>query len=373
MKTEMLGMILAGGRGTRLYDLTKKAAKPAVYYGGKYRIIDFPLSNCANSHISYVGILTQYESIKLNSYVSQSSTWGLEGRNKGTFVLCPREKDSGFSLYQGTADAIYQNIDFMDQYDPEYVLILSGDHIYKMDYDEMLSFHKKKEADLTIAGLTVTLEEAKRFGIMNTDADNVIYEFEEKPTKPKNNQASMGIYIFTYKVLRKVLIEDAKDETSSHDFGKNIIPRLLKGGKKLVAYPFKGYWKDVGTVDSLWEANMDLLSENNPLKLNDDNWKIYTEDTPAISTTIGPKAKPIKSMINQGCYINGTVKNSVLSRNVEVQDGAEVIDSVVMPNVTIESGAKVINCIVMEGLTIKENMVVGDEEKIKLITSKEVQ
>lgn len=373
MKTEMLGMILAGGRGTRLYDLTKKVAKPAVYYGGKYRIIDFPLSNCANSHINYVGILTQYESIALNSYVSHSSTWGLEGRNKGTFVLCPREKDEGFSLYRGTADAIYQNIDFMDQYNPDYVLILSGDHIYKMDYDEMLNFHKESKADLTIAGLTVTLEEAKRFGIMNTKENNVIYEFEEKPAKPKNNLASMGIYIFSYPVLRKALMKDAKDEGSSHDFGKNIIPMLLESGKKLVAYPFDGYWKDVGTVESLWEANMDLLTENNPLKLNDDDWKIYTEDTPTTATRIGMMAKPVKSMINQGCYINGLVKNSVIFRNVDVLEGAEVVDAVVMPNVTIEKGAKVTNCIVMEGLTIKEGMEVGNREKITLITPKEVK
>lgn len=373
MKTEMLGMILAGGRGTRLHDLTKKVAKPAVYYGGKYRIIDFPLSNCANSHIDYVGILTQYESVELSSYVSHSSTWGLEGRNKGTFVLSPRETDLGFSLYRGTADAIYQNIDFMDQYDPDYVLILSGDHIYKMDYDEMLSFHKKNQADLTIAGLTVSLQEAKRFGVMNTNPDHTIYQFEEKPAKPKNNQASMGIYIFSYPVLRKALLKDAKNENSNHDFGKDIIPMLLEEGKKLLAYPFEGYWKDVGTIDSLWEANMDLLSENNPLKLNDDTWKIYTEDIPTTSTRMGPNASIRKSLINQGCYIDGKVSNSVIFKNVEILQGAEVTDAVVMPNVTIHQGAKVSNCIVMEGLTIKENVSVGNPEKITLITAKEVK
>ncbi len=372
MKTEMLAMILAGGRGTRLFDLTTKTAKPAVYYGGKYRIIDFPLSNCANSKINYVGVLTQYESILLSSYVSKGSTWGLSGRNAGTFVLSPREKETGFGLYKGTADAIYQNIEFMDQYNPEYVLILSGDHIYKMDYDEMLSFHKEKGADVTIAGLTVTLEEAKRFGIMNTNPDNSIYEFEEKPPVPKNNLASMGIYIFSYPTLRKALIEDAAKTDTSNDFGKNIIPSLLNEGKKIYAYPFKGYWKDVGTIDSLWEANMDLLVEENPLNLSDDNWKIYTEDQITTPQYISNTAEITRSLINQGCVVYGKVNGSVVFQDVRIEEGAEVVDSVIMPNVTIKKGAKVVHCIVSEGLTVKENAEIGTPEKVCLITEKEV-
>ncbi len=371
LKTEMLAMILAGGRGTRLFDLTKKAAKPAVYYGGKYRIIDFPLSNCANSNVGIVGVLTQYESILLGSYVSRASLWGLDGRDRGTFVLPPRETDRGFSSYAGTADAIYQNIDFMDQYNPEYVVILSGDHIYKMDYDDMLNFHKANNCDVTIAGLTVTYEEATRFGIMNTKEDNRIYEFEEKPAHPKNNQASMGIYIFTYSVLRKALIEDHAVETSSHDFGKNIIPNLLNEGKRLFAYPFAGYWKDVGTIDSLWEANMDLLDPANPLGLGDEKWKIYTEDFPELPQFITDNAEIQKALINQGCYVDGKVKGSVLFGGVKVKKGAQVIDSVIMPNVTIEEGAVVRKCIVAENLTIKAGHEIGDGKKVQLIAKKE--
>lgn len=373
MRTEMMAMILAGGRGTRLLELTSFNAKPAVYYGGKYRIIDFPLSNCANSNIDVVGILTQYESITLNSYVSQSALWGLDGRNKGTFVLPPREKDSGFGLYAGTADAIYQNIDFMDQYNPEYVLILSGDHIYKMNYDEMLSFHKEKNADLTIAGLTVTMQEAKRFGIMNTNSDNSIYEFEEKPEHPKNNLASMGIYIFNYKALKEELIKDHKDKESSHDFGKNIIPKMLAKGDRIFAYPFKGYWKDVGTVESLWQANMDLIIEENPLNLADNSWKIYTDDIPTTPQYVGPTADIKRSCINQGCVINGKINSSVLFRDCVVEQGAEIYDSVIFPNVTVKKGAIIRKCIVTEDLTIKENTILGDNNEIMLITSKEVK
>ncbi len=373
MKTEMLAMILAGGRGTRLRELTEKAAKPAVHFGGKYRIIDFPLSNCANSKIRYVGVLTQYESIVLNSYVSQASFWGLDGRDRGTFVLNPREKVSGFSLYMGTADAIYQNIDFMDQYDPKYVLILSGDHIYKMDYDHMLDFHKQNNADLTIAGLTVTLEEASRFGIMNTNKDYSIYEFEEKPPVPKNNLASMGIYIFNYDVLKKALIEDAPREDSAHDFGKNIIPNLLNEGKRLFAYPFEGYWKDVGTIESLWQAHMDLLAQGDPLQLDEESWKIYTEDIPTTPQFIGENACLKGSSINQGCVIDGTVINSVLFRDVVVEKGAEIINSVVMPESVVKRGAKIKNCIVGEKQLILENEVIGSDDKIELFTSREVK
>ncbi len=367
----MLAMILAGGRGTRLLDLTNKVAKPAVYYGGKYRIIDFPLSNAANSGIDIVGVLTQYESILLNAYVSQGSLWGLTGRNKGVFVLPPREKsDEGFGQYKGTADAIYQNVDFMDMYEPEYVLILSGDHIYKMNYAKMLAEHKKKNADLTVADLEVSWEEAKQFGIMNTDDEDRIIEGEEKPAKPKNNLASMGIYIFNYKTLRKALIDDAKDEKSAHDFGKNIIPTYLAKGRKIYAYRFNGYWKDVGTVDSLWQANMDLLDDKNPLQLNDDSWKIYTEDVPTTPQFIGPKAKIKRAYINQGCKINGTIENSVLFRDCEIGKGAKVIDSVIMPEVKIGEGAVVQNCIVVEGLEIPDGAVVGDRSKIQLIAKK---
>ncbi|MBR2702209.1 MAG: glucose-1-phosphate adenylyltransferase [Erysipelotrichaceae bacterium] len=371
VKTEMLAMILAGGRGTRLLDLTNKVAKPAVYYGGKYRIVDFPLSNSANSGIDVIGVLTQYESIQLNAYVSQGSRWGLEGRGKGVFVLPPREKDdTAFGVYKGTADAIYQNLDFMDMYNPDYVLILSGDHIYKMNYAKMLAFHKEQKADLTVAGLEVTYEEAKRFGIMNTDETDRIVEFEEKPAHPKNNLASMGIYIFSYKELKKALQLDAVDEKSAHDFGKNVIPYMLNNNKKIVAYRFKGYWKDVGTIDSLWEANMDLLDENNGLTMNDDTWKIYTEDVPTTPQVIGPKAKIKRSYINQGCVIDGTVENSVLFRDVHINKGAKVIDSVLFPDVVVEEGAVVKNCIVAEGLTVPKDMEIGDRSKIQLIAKK---
>lgn len=371
MKTEMLAMILAGGRGTRLLDLTNKVAKPAVYYGGKYRIVDFPLSNSANSGIDVIGVLTQYESIQLNAYVSQGSRWGLEGRGKGVFVLPPREKDdTAFGVYKGTADAIYQNLDFMDMYNPDYVLILSGDHIYKMNYAKMLAFHKEQKADLTVAGLEVTYEEAKRFGIMNTDETDRIVEFEEKPAHPKNNLASMGIYIFSYKELKKALQIDAANEKSAHDFGKNVIPYMLNNNKKIVAYRFKGYWKDVGTIDSLWEANMDLLDENNGLTMNDDTWKIYTEDVPTTPQVIGPKAKIKRSYINQGCVIDGTVENSVLFRDVHISKGAKVIDSVLFPDVVVEEGAVVKNCIVAEGLTVPKDMEIGDRNKIQLIAKK---
>ena len=364
-------MILAGGRGTRLLDLTSTVAKPAVYYGGKYRIIDFPLSNCANSDIGVVGVLTQYESVLLNAYTAQGSRWGIEGRDRGVFVLPPREKNEGFGKYKGTADAIYQNIDFMDMYDPEYVLILSGDHIYKMNYDKMLDFHKQQKADVTIAGLEVTWEEAKRFGIMNTNENDEIVEFEEKPAHPKNNLASMGIYIFSYKPLREALMEDAGKEDSDHDFGKNIIPKFLNEGKKIVAYRFKGYWKDVGTIDSLWQANMDLLDENDPLNMGDDSWKIYTEDVPTTPQFIGKKARIKRAYINQGCVVNGTIENSVLFRDCRVHKGAKVIDSVLMPEVVVEEGAVIKNCIVAEGLVIPSGATIGNKDEIQLISRKE--
>ena len=303
-QNNMLAMILAGGRGTRLHDLTNKVAKPAVSYGGKYRIIDFPLSNCANSGIDIVGVLTQYESILLNSYVAAGRRWGLDAKDSGVYVLPPREKaDSNLDVYRGTADAISQNIDFIDTYAPEYILILSGDHIYKMNYDAMLNYHKTCGADATIAVIEVPIKEASRFGIMNTDSTGRIVEFEEKPEHPKSNLASMGIYIFNWKLLRKMLLTDMKKPDSNHDFGKDIIPTLLNDGKDLYAYKFEGYWKDVGTIDSLWEANMDLLDKNNALDLNDPAWKIYTEDPTTPPHYIGPNADIKRSFITQGCMI----------------------------------------------------------------------
>lgn len=350
---EMIAMILAGGRGTRLYDLTEKIAKPAVSFGGKYRIIDFPLSNCANSGIDVVGVLTQYESIFLNSYVAQGHRWGLDARDSGVYVLPPREKDSGFGLYRGTADAIGQNIDFIDQHNPEYVLVLSGDHIYKMDYSWMLSEHKKSEAEATIAVLEVPLKEASRFGIMNTDENDRIIEFEEKPAKPKSNLASMGIYIFNWKSLRKALIADEKKEQSSHDFGKDIIPAFLSENKKLVAYRFGGYWKDVGTVDSLWEANMDLLDSQSGINLNDKGWKIYSEDQTLPPHFVSEGGSVNNSLINQGSTIDGHVKHSVVFANVDIEEGAEVTDSVLLSGVTVKKGAKLNRVIVMEDLVLE--------------------
>lgn len=362
-QTNMLAMILAGGRGSRLHDLTNKVAKPAVAYGGKYRIIDFPLSNCANSGIDIVGVLTQYESVLLNSYVAAGGRWGLDTKDSGVFVLTPREKaDSGLDVYRGTADAISQNIDFIDSYDPEYLLVLSGDHIYKMNYDKMLSFHKEKNADATIAVRSVPMKEASRFGIMNTDDERRIVEFEEKPAKPKSNLASMGIYIFTWKTMRKLLVEDMKNAESSHDFGNDIIPKMINGGKRLFAYEFSGYWKDVGTIDSLWEANMDLLDSNNALNLDDTSWKIYTEDTGIIPQYIADTAKIDCAYINQGAHVGGNVSRSVIFTNVKIAPGAKVVDSVLMPGVVVEEGAKITRALVAENVRIGKNATVGDKK-----------
>ncbi|SJZ37228.1 glucose-1-phosphate adenylyltransferase [Anaerorhabdus furcosa] len=366
----MVAMILAGGRGSRLFELTKKVAKPAVYFGGKYRIIDFPLSNCANSSVEVVGVLTQYESVLLNSYVARDHHWGLDAKDSGVFVLPPREKDeTGFGEYRGTADAITQNIDFLDQMKAEYVLVLSGDHIYKMDYADMLEHHKKTGADATIAVLEVPLKEANRFGIMNTDKNDIIVEFEEKPAKPKSNLASMGIYIFEYKQLRKYLLQDEKNPDSSHDFGKDIIPNYLADGKRLTAYRFKGYWKDVGTIDSLWEANMDLINPNNELDIFDLDWKIYTEDVNAVPQFIGENADVNNALITQGCQVYGSVKNSVLFTNTVISQDAKIIDSVIMPNATVGRGAKVTRCIVADNVEIAPGAVVGnkDSENILLV------
>ncbi|WP_288209267.1 glucose-1-phosphate adenylyltransferase [uncultured Catenibacterium sp.] len=365
MGKEIVAMILAGGRGTRLKELTAKVAKPAVYFGGKYRIIDFPLSNCANSGIDVVGVLTQYESVLLGTYVGSGTKWGLDGNNSLAAILPARERgEVGATWYAGTADAIYQNISFLDQYNPEYVLILSGDHIYKMDYEEMLNVHKEKGADLTVAVLNVSLKEASRFGIMNTDDKGYIYEFEEKPEKPKSTLASMGIYIFSYKELRKYLIADAADENSKHDFGMNIIPAMLADKKKLYAWTFDGYWKDVGTVESLWQANMDLLNDKELDLYNiKKDWKIYSEDTLGKPQLIGKDASVKNSLVTQGCVVNGEVEGSVLFNNVNVGEGAKVIDSVLMPGVLIEEGAVVKKAIIDEGVVIKAGTVVNDEAK----------
>jgi len=372
-QNNMLAMILAGGRGSRLHELTNKVAKPAVSYGGKYRIIDFPLSNCANSGINVVGVLTQYESILLNSYVAAGRRWGLDAKESGVFVLPPREKaDANLDVYRGTADAISQNIDFIDKYSPEYLLVLSGDHIYKMNYDKMLDYHKEMKAEATIAVIEVPMKEASRFGIMNTDGNGRIVEFEEKPEHPKSNLASMGIYIFNWKLLRKILLADMKNPDSHHDFGKDVIPCLLNDNKTLAAYKFKGYWKDVGTIDSLWEANMDLIDSRNELNLNDPTWKIYTEDTPALPQYIGPNAKIDKAFITQGCVVEGEVKHSVLFTGCKVGEGAKIIDSVLMPGVEVAAGAVVQRALVADNVKIGQDAVVGsaDSENIELVSKR---
>ena len=369
MGKEMIAMLLAGGQGSRLYALTQKLAKPAVPFGGKYRIIDFPLSNCANSDINNVGVLTQYESVLLNSYAAAGSRWGLDARDSGVFVLPPREKDgAAFDVYRGTADAISQNIDFIDSHSPEYVLILSGDHIYKMDYAKMLSYHRAQNADVTIAVLPVPMKEASRFGIMNTDEEGRIVEFEEKPEHPKSNLASMGIYIFDWKQLRKMLVADMDNSDSNHDFGKDIIPTMLNDGKRLFAYEFNGYWKDVGTISSLWEANMEVLDpEHSGINLFDEQWKIFSRNSGMTGHKINAGASVDNSMITDGCNISGSVKHSILFAGVKVEEGAEVEDAVVMGGTIIKSGAKVKHCIIAEDVEIGENAVVGamptDSEK----------
>lgn len=371
----MIAMILAGGRGSRLEDLTSKVAKPAVFFGGKYRIIDFPLSNCANSGINVVGVLTQYESVLLNSYVAQDSRWGLDAKDSGIFVLPPREKVEGFGLYRGTADAITQNLDFCDQFDAEYVLILSGDHIYKMDYSWMLADHIKHKADATIAVLEVPLKEASRFGIMNCNELDQIVEFEEKPANPKSNLASMGVYIFNYKELRRYLSADEKNEKSSHDFGKDIIPTMLNDGKKMFVHRFRGYWKDVGTLDSLWEANMDLLGVEPNLKVEDKHWKIYTEDVSTTAQHLLANASVKNSMVNQGCIIDGAIENSVIFTDVSVKKGAIIKDSVVLPNVVVGEGAILNKVIVGEGTIIPDGAVFdcSKSQEIELIVQRKVK
>ena len=335
-KKECVAMLLAGGQGSRLYVLTQHMAKPAVPFGGKYRIIDFPLSNCVNSGIDTVGVLTQYQPLVLNEYLGNGQPWDLDRIHGGVHVLPPYQSALGAQWYKGTANAIYQNIPFVDRYDPEYVLVLSGDHIYKMDYDKMLTFHKEKKADCTIAVLQVPMEEASRFGIMTADENGTIVDFEEKPKEPKSDLASMGVYIFTWKKLKQYLIDDENDPESSKDFGKNIIPAMLGAKEKMVAYPFEGYWKDVGTLDSLWEANMDLLNPNVPLELYDPNWKIYSRNPVMPPHYISNVANVQNSMVTEGCNVYGTVDFSILFAGVTVEEGAIVRDSIVMPGAVIK-------------------------------------
>lgn len=366
-KKEWIAMILAGGQGSRLTLLTRKIAKPAVYFGGKYRIIDFVLSNCSNSGIDTVGVLTQYQPLVLNTYIGIGSPWDLDRKTGGVTVLPPYVNEKGGEWYKGTANAVYQNINFIDEYDPEYVVVLSGDHIYKMDYSKMLAYHKEKAADVTIAVVKVPWEETDRFGIMNTEPDNRIYEFEEKPKKAKSNLASMGIYIFNWKLLRRYLVEDEADPQSSNDFGKNVIPKMLKDGIKLYAYPFTGYWKDVGTVESLWEANMDLLKEDNELNLYDSKWKIYSVNPIRPPHYAGDTAVIKNSMVGEGCVIYGEVRNSVLFPGVYVGKGSKVIDTVVMPKVIIGEGVTVERAIIGLSSVIKDGCRIGDG-KSKSIT-----
>lgn len=358
-KQEFVAMILAGGQGSRLKELTSKNAKPAVPFGGKYRIIDFALSNCSNSGITTVGVLTQYEPHILNTHIGIGSPWDLDRMDGGIRVLPPFVGVEGGRWYKGTANAIFENIHFVDEYDPDYVLILSGDHIYKMDYSEMLEHHIAKAADLTIAVIKVPLEEAPRFGILNTKEDLEIYEFDEKPANPKNDLASMGIYIFNWKALKQMLINDEKDPQSENDFGKNIIPTMINSGQRVYAYEFEGYWKDVGTLYSLWEANMDLLHEDNSLNLFDKKWRIYSVNPISPPHYITENGVVEESLINEGCLIDGTVIHSVISPGVTVKAGAKVVESVVLPGAVIEEGAEVHRTIVMSGETVPAMARVG--------------
>ena len=358
-KKECVAMLLAGGQGSRLYVLTKNVAKPAVPFGGKYRIIDFPLSNCINSGIDTVGVLTQYEPHVLNAYIGSGQTWDLDRLRGGVSVLPPYQRGKASEWYKGTANAIYQNIPFIADYDPEYVLILSGDHIYKMDYNKMLRQHKETGADATIAVLDVPLSEASRFGIMNCKPDGTIYEFEEKPKEPKSTLASMGIYFFSWKKLRKYLEEDEANSKSSNDFGKDIIPAMLANGEKMVSYRFEGYWKDVGTIESLWEANMDLLSPNSGLNLSDDSWKIYGRTTGSPPHFTAKGAKVQHTLLSEGCEIAGNVSESVLFSDVKVAKNANVEYSILMPGAVVEEGANVRYAIVASGAVIAKGASIG--------------
>lgn len=358
-KQEVVAMLLAGGQGSRLGVLTQKIAKPAVPYGGKYRIIDFPLSNCVNSGIEAVGVLTQYQPLVLNEYIGNGQPWDLDGMNGGVQILSPYQQSGGADWYSGTANAIYQNMNYIERYDPNYVVILSGDHIYKMDYSKMVAFHKENNADCTIAVIDVPLAEASRFGILNTNPDNSIYEFDEKPKVPKSTKASMGIYVFSWDKLRKYLTADAENPNSSNDFGKDILPKMLDDGQRMFAYQFSGYWKDVGTIDSLWESNMDLLDPNVTLDLSDESWKIYSRNPVVAPHYISSGAVVQNSLIADGCNVCGEVDFSVLFSNVSVSSKAVVKDSILMPGAVIEEGAVVQYAIISENAVIGKNAVVG--------------
>lgn len=358
-KKEMIAMLLAGGQGSRLGVLTRSVAKPAVPFGGKYRIIDFPLSNCINSGIDTVGVLTQYRPLELNAYIGSGQPWDLERIYGGVFILPPYVKDKSGEWYKGTANAIYQNMQFIEIYEPECVLILSGDHIYKMDYGRMLKAHKEKKADCTIAVLRVPMEEASRFGVMNVEDDLRIYEFEEKPEHPKSNLASMGVYIFNWKKLKEYLIKDESDETSDKDFGKNVIPAMLKAQERMYAYEHEGYWKDVGTIESLWEANMDLLDPEVPLELYDPHWRIYSRNLTLPAQFVADHAKLQNCTVSEGCYIDGNVADSIIFPGVTVEEGARVYKSVIMPESVVKKGARVEYAIVSPESFIGEGAVVG--------------
>ena len=362
VKKEMIAMLLAGGQGSRLGVLTQKVAKPAVSFGGKYRIIDFPLSNCINSGVDTVGVLTQYQPLRLNAHIGIGIPWDLDRNVGGVTILPPYERSKGSDWYTGTANAIYQNLEYMESYNPEYVLILSGDHIYKMDYEVMLEYHKANNADVTIAAMPVPIEEASRFGILITDDNNKITEFEEKPANPRSNLASMGIYIFNRTILEDYLKADAADENSEHDFGKNVIPAMLRDQIALYAYPFEGYWKDVGTIDSLWQANMDLLADDPPLDLSDTEWRVYSANQSMPPHYIGPKGSVTSSLIAEGAAILGQVSNSVIFYGVTVEEGAKVVDSVVMPGPVIEKNAVVDKAIIGEDCTVHSNAVVHHKD-----------
>lgn len=369
-ENKVVAMLLAGGQGSRLKTLTKNIAKPAVPFGGKYRIIDFALSNAANSGISDIGILTQYKPYLLNTHIGIGSSWDYDRNTGGLRVLPPFTSEDGGRWYTGTANAVYENIDYLDEVDPDYVLILSGDHIYKMDYNELLSFHLEKKADVSIAVIEVPWEEASRFGIVNIDEDNRIVEFDEKPEVPKNNMASMGIYMFTWGKLREYLILDAQDERSKHDFGMNVLPRMLADNNAMYAWNFKGYWKDVGTVRSYWEANMDLLDDENPLNIYDRNWRIFTRNRNLPPHYVARGSLIINSLVNEGCYIMGEIKNSILFSDITVEEGAKVNKSVIHPGVTIKAGAQVNNAVITEGVVIGPGEKIGSEDdgKIYLVT-----
>lgn len=372
MKTEMLAMILAGGQGTRLGKLTKNIAKPAVPFGGRYRIIDFTLSNCANSGIKNVGVVTQYQPLALNSHIGNGSSWGLSGINTGVTVLQPYSSSEGSKWFEGTAHAIFQNIDYIDQMDPQYVLILSGDHIYKMDYEDMLLNHKKNNASLSVAVIEVPMHEASRFGIMNTDENDRIIEFEEKPKEPKNNLASMGIYIFNWGRLRNVLMNSHTKENDMNDFGKNVIPFYLDSGENVVAYRFSGYWKDVGTIDSLWEANMEFIDPSLDLAMRDKSWRIYSKNRIAPPHSITETGSAKNSLISDGCYIAGTVDHSILSDEVQVKEGASVKDSVIMSGATIGNNVTINRAIIGENAIIGDNAVIDGTDEIAVVGYSEV-